>query len=123
MVSNSAYGFKFSVEFKDDPDVYVYPKLRYVGIELWQVIISTIFLCPVLLLSSYAYQFLTIWYIICQVKSGTMFNNVLVCDDPEYAKNLAEETWGKHKDVCSYFPSNVELYYGFVSVIDLEQNY
>ncbi|KAJ0079278.1 hypothetical protein Patl1_22390 [Pistacia atlantica] len=55
-------------EFKDDPDIYVYPKLKYVGIELWQV------------------------------KSGTMFDNVLVCDDPEYAKQLAEETWGKHKD-------------------------
>lgn len=35
----------------------------------------------------------------CQVKSGTMFDNVLVSDDPEYAKKLAEETWGKHKDV------------------------
>ncbi|PIA29746.1 hypothetical protein AQUCO_05800088v1, partial [Aquilegia coerulea] len=55
-------------DFKDDPDIYVYPKLKYVGIELWQV------------------------------KSGTMFDNVLVCDDPEYAKKLAEETWGKHKD-------------------------
>ncbi|GLT77788.1 hypothetical protein SLA2020_493460 [Shorea laevis] len=55
-------------EFKDDPDLYVYPKLKYVGIELWQV------------------------------KSGTLFNNVLITDDPEYAKQLAEETWGKHKD-------------------------
>ncbi|CAH9087470.1 unnamed protein product [Cuscuta europaea] len=55
-------------EFKDDPDIYVYPSLKYVGIELWQV------------------------------KSGTLFDNVLVCDDPEYAKKLAEETWGKNKD-------------------------
>ncbi|KAG8363891.1 hypothetical protein BUALT_Bualt19G0069700 [Buddleja alternifolia] len=54
--------------FKDDPDLYVFPKLKYVGIELWQV------------------------------KSGTLFDNVLVCDDPEYAKKLAEETWGKQKD-------------------------
>lgn len=37
---------------------------------------------------------------VCQVKSGTLFDNVLICDDPEYAKKLAEETWGKHKDVC-----------------------
>ncbi|KAG7968398.1 hypothetical protein I3843_08G151700 [Carya illinoinensis] len=56
-------------EFKDDPDLYVYPNLKYVGIELWQV------------------------------KSGTLFDNVLITDDPEYAKQLAEETWGKHKDV------------------------
>ncbi|KAL8171750.1 hypothetical protein V2J09_023554 [Rumex salicifolius] len=55
-------------EFKDDPELYVYPNLKYVGVELWQV------------------------------KSGTLFDNVLVCDDPEYAKQLAEETWGKQKD-------------------------
>ncbi|XP_023643750.1 calreticulin-1 [Capsella rubella] len=55
-------------EFKDDPELYVFPKLRYVGVELWQV------------------------------KSGSLFDNVLVSDDIEYAKKLAEETWGKHKD-------------------------
>ncbi|XP_010418940.1 PREDICTED: calreticulin-1-like [Camelina sativa] len=55
-------------EFKDDPELYVFPKLKYVGVELWQV------------------------------KSGSLFDNVLVSDDPEYAKKLAEETWGKHKD-------------------------
>ncbi|XP_039120820.1 LOW QUALITY PROTEIN: calreticulin-like [Dioscorea cayenensis subsp. rotundata] len=56
-------------EYKDDPDVYVYPNLRYVGIELWQV------------------------------KSGTLFDNIIICDDPEYAKKLAEDTWGKNKDI------------------------
>ncbi|PPD83374.1 hypothetical protein GOBAR_DD19698 [Gossypium barbadense] len=55
-------------DFKDDPDLYVFPSLKYVGIELWQV------------------------------KSGTMFDNILVADDVEYAKKLAEETWGKQKD-------------------------
>ncbi|KZV43658.1 calreticulin-like [Dorcoceras hygrometricum] len=55
-------------DFKDDPDLYVFPNLKCVGIELWQV------------------------------KSGTLFDNVLVSDDPEYAKKLAEETWGKQKD-------------------------
>ncbi|KAG5549023.1 hypothetical protein RHGRI_014410 [Rhododendron griersonianum] len=55
-------------DFKDDPNIYVFPSLKYVGIELWQV------------------------------KSGTLFDNVLICDDPEYAKKLADETWGKHKD-------------------------
>nr|XP_043627608.1 calreticulin isoform X2 [Erigeron canadensis] len=55
-------------DFKDDPELYVFPKLKYVGIELWQV------------------------------KSGTLFDNVLICDDPEYAKQMAEETWGKQKD-------------------------
>ncbi|KAJ8643161.1 hypothetical protein MRB53_004909 [Persea americana] len=32
------------------------------------------------------------------VKSGTLFDNILICDDPEYAKKFAEETWGKQKD-------------------------
>lgn len=39
---------------------------------------------------------------ICQVKSGTLFDNVLITDDPEYAKQLAEETWGKQKDVSDF---------------------
>ncbi|XP_058077233.1 calreticulin-like isoform X4 [Magnolia sinica] len=55
-------------DFKDDPDIYVYPNLKYVATELWQV------------------------------KSGTLFDNILVCDDPEYAKKFAEETWEKLKD-------------------------
>eukprot|EP01018_Ginkgo_biloba_P009969 Gb_34343 [translate_table: standard] len=54
-------------DFKDDLELYVFPNLKYIGIELWQV------------------------------KSGTLFDNILVSDDPEYAKKLAEETWGKHK--------------------------
>lgn len=37
-----------------------------------------------------------------QVKSGTLFDNVLITDDPEYAKKLAEETWEKNKDVCCF---------------------
>ena len=33
------------------------------------------------------------------MKSGTLFDNVLITDDPEYAKKVAEETWGKNKEV------------------------
>lgn len=36
-----------------------------------------------------------------QVKSGKLFDNVLITNDLEYAKQLTEETWGKHKDVSS----------------------
>lgn len=39
------------------------------------------------------------------MKSGTLFDNVLITDDPEYAKQLAEETWGKQKDVSWYISS------------------
>ncbi|XP_050381326.1 calreticulin isoform X2 [Argentina anserina] len=55
-------------KFTDDPDVYVFPNLKYVGIELWQV------------------------------KSGTLFDNIVITDEPEHAKQLAENTWGKNKD-------------------------
>ncbi|WVZ61154.1 hypothetical protein U9M48_011070 [Paspalum notatum var. saurae] len=55
-------------DYKDDPYVYAFDNLEHIGIELWQV------------------------------KSGTLFDNILITDDPEYAKKFAEETWGKHKD-------------------------
>eukprot|EP00252_Welwitschia_mirabilis_P014757 TRINITY_DN3269_c0_g1_i2.p1 TRINITY_DN3269_c0_g1~~TRINITY_DN3269_c0_g1_i2.p1 ORF type:complete len:104 (-),score=21.44 TRINITY_DN3269_c0_g1_i2:193-504(-) len=32
-----------------------------------------------------------------QVKSGTVFDNILICDDPEYARKFAEETWGSNR--------------------------
>ncbi|KAG9439040.1 hypothetical protein H6P81_019205 [Aristolochia fimbriata] len=73
-IKNPAYKGKWKApmidnpDFVDDPDLYVYPNLRYVGIELWQV------------------------------KSGTMFDNILICDDPEYAKQMAKETWEELKD-------------------------
>lgn len=33
-----------------------------------------------------------------QVKSGTIFDNFLITDDEEYAKEFGDETWGKTKD-------------------------
>uniref|UniRef100_A0A0D6R337 Calreticulin n=1 Tax=Araucaria cunninghamii TaxID=56994 RepID=A0A0D6R337_ARACU len=55
-------------EFEDDPDLYVMKPLKYVGIEVWQV------------------------------KAGSVFDNILICDDPEYARQVAEETWGKNRE-------------------------
>ncbi|XP_057546089.1 calreticulin-like isoform X2 [Amaranthus tricolor] len=81
-------------EFKGDSELYVYPNLRYVGVELWQIIFpvfENIFL-PILV------RTLLTLLTSLQVKSGTLFDNVLVTDDPEYAKQFAEETWGKQKD-------------------------
>lgn len=36
---------------------------------------------------------------VVQVKSGSIFDNVLVTDDEKYALKFAEETWGKSKDL------------------------
>ncbi|KAK1319899.1 hypothetical protein QJS10_CPB04g01927 [Acorus calamus] len=55
-------------EFEDDPDLYVLKPIKYVGIEVWQV------------------------------KAGSVFDNILICDDPEYAKQVVEETWAKNKE-------------------------
>ncbi|GLJ06937.1 hypothetical protein SUGI_0053230 [Cryptomeria japonica] len=52
-------------KFKDDLELYVYPNFKYIGIEL------------------------------LKVKLGTLFDNILVSNDPKYAKKLAEEIWGK----------------------------
>lgn len=32
-----------------------------------------------------------------QVKSGTIFDNILITDDPDFAKEFGESTWGKTK--------------------------
>ncbi|KAJ3678181.1 hypothetical protein LUZ60_001984 [Juncus effusus] len=50
-------------EFEDDPDLYVLKPLKYIGIEVWQV------------------------------KAGSIFDNILICDDPEYARQVVQETW------------------------------
>ncbi|GMN62705.1 hypothetical protein TIFTF001_031787 [Ficus carica] len=50
-------------EFEDDPDLYVLKPIKYVGIEVWQV------------------------------KAGSIFDNILICDDPQYAKQVVEEVF------------------------------
>merc|ERR1712057_146574 len=49
-------------------ELYKFEDLKYVAFELWQV------------------------------KSGSIFDNILVTDDVEYAKEFAMETWGAMKD-------------------------
>ncbi|XP_028547917.1 calreticulin-3-like isoform X2 [Dendrobium catenatum] len=55
-------------EFEDDPDLYVLKPVKYVAIEVWQV------------------------------KAGSVFDNILLCDDPEYAKQVVEEIWTKNRE-------------------------
>ncbi|PPD95913.1 hypothetical protein GOBAR_DD07058 [Gossypium barbadense] len=54
-------------EFEDDPDLYVLKPIKYVGIEVWQV------------------------------KAGSVFDNVLICDDPEYAKQVVDEVFANRE--------------------------
>jgi len=55
-------------EYSPDESLYRFKNIGSIGFDLWQV------------------------------KSGTIFDNLLVTDDPEYAKTFAEETWGKTKE-------------------------
>lgn len=34
-----------------------------------------------------------------QVKSGSIFDNILVTDDEKYAEEFGQETWGEMKDL------------------------
>ncbi|TKY65333.1 Calreticulin-3 protein [Spatholobus suberectus] len=54
-------------EFEDDPDLYVLKPIKYVGIEVWQV------------------------------KGGSVFDNVLICEDPDYAKQVVEEVFANRE--------------------------
>jgi calreticulin len=55
-------------EFKEIPDIYEFKDIGFVGIEIWQV------------------------------KSGTIFDNILVTDDIKYAEKLAKETYEALKE-------------------------
>lgn len=36
-----------------------------------------------------------------QVKAGSVFDNILICDDPEYAKKVVEETVVANREVTA----------------------
>lgn len=55
-------------EFSADATLYHFPAIKYAGFELWQV------------------------------KSGSIFDNIIVTDTLAEAEALANETWAKNKD-------------------------
>merc|ERR1719488_308619 len=73
-ISNPAYKGVWEAKLIDNPKyaaddkLYSYPKFSTVGIDVWQV------------------------------KSGTIFDNILITDDVDYAKEHAEKTWKAQKD-------------------------
>ena len=77
MMDNPEYKGKWEAPMIKNPEyvdgsgdeLYRYTDLKYVGFELWQV------------------------------KAGSIFDNILVTDDVEYAKEFAQSTWGAMKDV------------------------
>jgi len=57
-------------EYEADASIYKYDGICTVGLDLWQV------------------------------KSGTIFDNFLISDDPAEAKKVGEETWGATKEAA-----------------------
>ncbi|XP_023645182.1 calreticulin-3 [Capsella rubella] len=55
-------------EFEDDPDLYVLKPIKYAGIEVWQV------------------------------KAGSIFDNILICDDPQYARSIVDDYFDQHRE-------------------------
>ena len=55
-------------DYQPDPNLYRYTNIGAVGFDLWQV------------------------------KSGTIFDNILVTDDEKYAEEFGKETWGQTKE-------------------------
>ncbi|XP_025109080.1 calreticulin-like [Pomacea canaliculata] len=55
-------------DYTPDDKLYLYKDIGALGFDLWQV------------------------------KSGTIFDNILITDDPDFAKEFGESTWGKTKD-------------------------
>ena len=37
------------------------------------------------------------WSILFQVKAGSVYDNILICDDPEYAKQVVEEIFANRE--------------------------
>lgn len=40
-------------------------------------------------------------YIVVQVKGGSVFDNILICDDPDYAKQVVDEVFANREVSCS----------------------
>lgn len=55
-------------EYEADDKLYKFADFGHIGFDLWQV------------------------------KSGTIFDNILITDDVDHAKQVGDETWGKTKD-------------------------
>jgi len=55
-------------EYSEDPNLYLFKDLGVIGFDLWQV------------------------------KSGTVFDNIIITDSVQRAEEFGNETWGKTKE-------------------------
>lgn len=46
---------------------------------------------------------------IFQVKAGSVFDNILICDDPQYARQVVEDIWAKNREVSCYLSDFIHI--------------
>ena len=68
-------------DYKEDSNLYLFEDNAYVGFDLWQV------------------------------KAGTIFDNILVTDDVDYAKKFGDDTWGQTKGPETKAKEEVSYWY------------
>lgn len=50
--------------------------------------------------------------VVLQVKAGSIFDNILICDDPQYAKQVVEDIFSSNREVsCSLWKSISIVYF------------
>ncbi|XP_052336389.1 calreticulin isoform X1 [Oncorhynchus keta] len=83
-IDNPAYKGKWvhpeidNPEYTADPEIYHYASMGVIGLDLWQV------------------------------KSGTIFDNFLITNDPKLAEEVGNETWGATKDLEKKMKDSLE---------------
>eukprot|EP00976_Prorocentrum_cordatum_P069251 1179467-Prorocentrum_minimum.AAC.6 len=83
-------------EYEADENLHIFPDTKFVGFELWQPVYPP--WCQAYELGAEAGELSNSCSVLANVKAGTIFDNILVTDDAEYARQFAEDTWGASKE-------------------------
>ena len=49
--------------------------------------------------------------LILQVKAGSIFDNILISDDPEYARSMVDDYFAQHREVGFSMPLGYLLFF------------
>ena len=96
MIANPKY-------FEDDK-LYLQKDIKFVGIDIWQVspflVHSFVYLeikLKIIVMINPRFEsallFKSLKFLPLQVKAGTIFDNILITDDEDFARNVAKETF------------------------------
>nr|POF03689.1 hypothetical protein CFP56_06609 [Quercus suber] len=89
-------------EFEGDPELYVLKLIKYVGVEAWQIrnCVLKKSVPPSFITTVGGNYIISFKWVECDgavyalgqwVEAGSVYDYILICDDPEYAKQVVEE--------------------------------